>query len=78
MRDEELGRLASRMVRDFTIIAKSHHDLARHYRAVAGTWRQVLDATPALLHDPGLPGSDGKAAAPPPSEEPEILSREYD
>ena len=39
--------------RDFTIIAKTHHDLARHYRAVARTCRQALDDTmPDLLPPP--------------------------
>ncbi len=60
----DLHKLASLMVRDSTIIAKRHHDLARDYRAVAGTWRQVLDATvPDVLKELSTK-EDGKAGAP--------------
>ena len=45
--------LVSLMVRDLTIVAKQHHELARSFRAMADTWRQVLDATvPDLLPSP--------------------------
>ena len=45
-----LHELASRLVRDLTISAKRHYDLARDYRAMADTWRQVLDdAVPDVL-----------------------------
>ena len=64
MSPEELERLASLLIRDLTIAAKQHVDLARSFRAMAGTWRQVLDDT-RLRRDPGrLPGSDGKVVAP--------------
>ena len=46
------GKLSSLMVREFTIIAKRHADLARDYRALAATWRQALDDTPADLLPP--------------------------
>ena len=42
-------QLFSLLLRDFTIIAKTHADLARHYRAVAVTCRRALDATPAHM-----------------------------
>ena len=57
-------RLFSLLLRDFTIIAKRHADLARDYRAVAGTCRHALDDTRLLADDPGSPGSDGKVGAP--------------
>ncbi len=51
----DMRELASRMVRDLTISAKRYHDLARDYRAMAATWRQVLDDTPAdLLPSPSM------------------------
>ena len=63
----DLHKLASLMVRDFTIIAKRHHDLARDYRAITGTWRQVLDAAqPDVLNSDE--GEDGMLGAPPTSQ----------
>ena len=55
------AQLWSLLLRDFTIIAKTHSDLARHYRAVAGTCRRALDATPADLLPPPAREEDGVA-----------------
>ena len=66
------------MVRDLTLVAKQHYDLARSFTAMAGTWRQVL-APAQLLSDPGhLPGSDGKVAAPPTDPLGKNLEMDYD
>ena len=43
--DELLHKIASLLVRDHTISAKRLHDMARDNRAIADTWRLVLDAT---------------------------------
>ena len=63
MRFEALSsaQLFSLLKRDFTIIAKTHHDLARHYRAVAGTCSRALDATPADMLPVPSRGQDGGA-----------------
>ena len=45
----DIHQLASLMVRDLTIIAKRHHDLARDNRAMADTWRRVLDDTQPVV-----------------------------
>jgi len=61
--DASLHRLASLMVRDCTIIAKRHHDLARDYRAMTSTWRHVLDDTSLDVlkelstQEDGMPGA---------------------
>ena len=65
----DIHKLASLLIRDYTIIAKRHSDMARDCRAIAGTWRQVLDATPpfvlkelSTLEDcmPGAPAVSGQ------------------
>jgi hypothetical protein len=43
--NEELHRVVSLLIRDCTLVAKAHHDLARHYRALAQTYRLPLDDT---------------------------------
>jgi len=60
----DVHKLASLLVRDLTISAKTHHDLARSYTAMARTWRQVLDdSVPDVLTN--LPNrEDGKVGAP--------------
>ena len=49
MTTEELARTLSLLRRDCTIVAKAHNDLARHYRALAVTYKRALDDTPADL-----------------------------
>ena len=49
MTGTEWQEVVSLMLRDCTIVAKRHHDLARDYRAMASTWRRLLDANPANL-----------------------------
>ena len=68
----DLHRLASLMVRDATIIAKRHAELARDYRAIAGTWRQVLDDTqPPVLYEHST-REDGMPGAPPMGSESQV------
>ena len=61
----DLHQLASLLVRDYSIMAKRHHDLARDCRAITGTWRRVLDATQPPVPE-GIQGEDGKPGAPDP------------
>jgi len=62
--DLDLHRVASLLVRDYSIIAKRHYDMARDCRAIADTWRQVLDDTaPAVLKSHSTQ-EDGKLGAP--------------
>ena len=43
----------SLLVRDWSIIAKRHAELARDYRAIAGTYRRALaDTVPSVLPAP--------------------------
>ena len=59
----DVHQLASLMLRDSTIIAKRCADMARDYRAMANTWRQVLDDTqPGVLKT--KKANDGKVGAP--------------
>jgi len=59
----DLHKLASLLLRDYTIMAKRHYDMARDCRAIASTWRQVLDDTePSVLRS--NQGEDGKLGAP--------------
>ncbi len=61
--DERVHKFVSLLVRDYTIMAKRHHDMARDCRAIAGIWRQVLDDTqPFVLKSDQ--GEDGKVGAP--------------
>ena len=60
----DLRKLASLLVRDYSIMAKRHHEMARDCRAISDTWRQVLDATPAPDVKRAVIGADGKVAAP--------------
>jgi len=60
----DLHRLASLLVRDYTIIAKRHYDMARDSRAIADTWRQVLDDTVPNVLKKHSTKEDGMAAAP--------------
>ena len=60
----DLHKLASLMVRDLTIGAKQLTELARTHRALAATWRQVLDGTRPPVLQTTLHREDGKAAAP--------------
>ena len=59
----DLHKLASLLVRDHSIIAKRHYDMARDNSAIAATWRQVLDDTvPDVLkehstQEDGMPGA---------------------
>ncbi len=55
----DYAQLWSLLIRDFTIVAKSHSDLARHYRAISDTCRRALDATPADLLPPPIREEDG-------------------
>ena len=59
----DLHKLASLLVRDYSIMAKRHYDMARDCSAIAGTWRQVLasDGSFVLKSDQG---EDGKLGAP--------------
>jgi hypothetical protein len=59
------------MLRDSTIIAKRCADMARDYRAMANTWRQVLDDTqPGVLRSKN--NTDGKVGAPASSSDQEL------
>ncbi len=60
----DLHKLASLLVRDYTIIAKRHYDMARDSRAIADTWRQVLDDTQPHVLKKHSTQEDGMAAAP--------------
>ena len=62
----DLHKLASLMVRDLTIIAKRQFDVSRDYRAMAGTWRQVLDDTQPVMLKELSTQEDGKPGAPAP------------
>ncbi len=64
MSNEDLHRLASLLVRDYTIIAKRHYDMARDSRAIADTWRQVLDDTVPHVLKKRSTQEDGKVGAP--------------
>jgi hypothetical protein len=60
----DLHKIASLLVRDYTIIAKRHYDMARDSRAIADTWRQVLaDTVPVVLTEQST-REDGKLGAP--------------
>jgi len=61
----DLHKLASLLVRDYTIIAKRHYDMARDCRAIAATWRQVLDDTALDVLKSHSTQEDGMVAAPP-------------
>jgi hypothetical protein len=61
----DLHKLASLLVRDYSIIAKRHYDMARDSSAIASTWRQVLDDTQPLVLKSDQ-GEDGKLGAPAP------------
>ncbi len=61
-----LHKLASLLVRDYTIMAKRHADMARDCRAIAGTWRQLLDDTAPIVLQSDQ-GEDGVLGAPPTS-----------
>ncbi len=61
----DIHKLASLLKRDYTIMAKRHSDMARDCRAIAGTWGQVLDATPPIVLQSNQ-GEDGKLGAPDP------------
>ncbi len=65
----DVHRLASRLLRDYTIMAKRHYDMARDCRAIADTWRQVFDDTVPVVLKERSTREDGMVAAPPPSEE---------
>ena len=65
----DLHKLASLLVRDYSIIAKRHHDMARDCRAIADTWRQVLDDTALNVLKKHSTQEDGMAAAPPTPQE---------
>jgi len=48
----DIHKLASLLVRDYTIMAKRHYDLSRDCRAIAQTWRLALDDTvPVVLKE---------------------------
>ncbi len=62
----DIHKLASLMMRDFTIIAKRHADLARDYRAIRESWKRTLDATVPIMLESDQ-GEDGKLGAPAPT-----------
>ncbi len=62
----DVHKLASLMVRDLTIIAKRQHDVARDYRAMASTWRQLLDDTVLPVLKELSTQEDGMLGAPVP------------
>ncbi len=68
----DLHKLASLLVRDYTIMAKRHYDLSRDCRAIAQTWRLVLDDTVPDVLKTLSTREDSMVAAPPisPPEEP--------
>ncbi len=71
----DLHKLASCLVRDLTISVKRHYELSRDYRAMADTWRQVLDgASPNMLQS--NEGQDGKVGAPAVSGQDSFLFRD--
>ena len=78
MTAEELHRLASLMVRDHTISAKQHSDLARSSRAMASTWRQVLDVTARSVLSQDNEEDSVLGAPASTLDEPAALRREYD
>jgi hypothetical protein len=51
------------LLRDYTIMAKRHYDMARDCRAISSTWRQVLDDTQPIVLQSDQ-GEDGKLGAP--------------
>jgi hypothetical protein len=65
----DLHKLASLLVRDYTIVAKRHYDLARDYRAIAATWRQALALPCSDVLGSTNPGKDSMVAAPPLNQE---------
>jgi len=59
----DLHKTASCMVRDCTIMAKQLYEVSMSYRAMADTWRLVLDDTePPVLQTKNR--EDGKPGAP--------------
>ena len=76
MTDDQVQVTASLMIRDLTIAAKQHLDLSRSFRAMARTWRQVLDDTARSVLQPNDQGDSVLGA--PPVVEPEIMRRDYD
>jgi len=66
----DIHKLASLCLRDYSIIAKRHYDMARDCRAIADTWRQVLDDTvPGVLKERSTREDSMVAAPPTPQEE---------
>ncbi len=74
---EDLHRLASLLVRDYTIMAKRHYDLSRDCRAISQTWRLALDDTvPVVLKERSR--EDGMVAAPPVIKEESAYQRSFE
>ncbi len=74
----DLHKLASLLVRDYSIIAKRHYDMASDSRAIADTWRQVLaDTAPSMLNTQSTQ-EDGMVAAPPNPQEESAYQRSFE
>ncbi len=69
----DVHQAVSLILRDFTIIAKRHADLARDYRAVAGTCRRLLDDTPAAVLKTAIKGKTVSSELPTDPELPGLL-----
>ena len=74
----DLHRLASLLVRDYTIMAKRHREMARDCLAIAGTWRQVLDDNQPSVLGSTNQGKDSMVAAPPLSQEESAYQRSFE
>jgi hypothetical protein len=48
----ETAKMLSLLIREFTIIAGQHREMARHYRIASDTVRRMLDNYPADLLPP--------------------------
>ena len=68
LNDELLHKIASLLVRDHTITAKRLHDQARDNRAIADTWRLVLDATVPNMLNSDEQGKTVRSELQPPSD----------
>ncbi len=66
--DELLHKVASLLVRDHTISAKRLSDMARDNRAIADTWRLVLDGTQPNMLNSDEQGKTVRSELQPPSD----------
>jgi len=82
----DVHQIVSLVLRDFTIIAKRHADLARDYRAIADTCRRALDDTGLAVLNTAIKGKTVSSELVPQPELPGVgsdpfgpdLHRDYD